>query len=220
MNRNLSKKNMKIKLLTVLLFGLISTFTIAEPKETGPRILESRKVIKEFAGKLKKELVQAMEEGGPVNAIKVCNIEAPGIAAGLSDKYQWRIGRTSLKTRNSNNNPDDWELDVLQQFEQLLKESGDEAQGSDRVARARMAEATIKKLEYAEETEDGFEVEDAVCSEETFDLVLDKEFKIVEKEKVEDTDGSSVDDNDMTDEEAAKVIAALEAELEQRFGES
>ena len=156
MNRNLSKKNMKIKLLTVLLIGLTPTLTIAEPKETDPRILESRKVIKEFAGKLKKELVQAMEEGGPVNAIKVCNIEAPGIAAGLSDKYQWRIGRTSLKTRNSNNNPDDWELDVLQQFEQLLKESGDEAQGSDRVARARMAEATIKKLEYAEETEDGF----------------------------------------------------------------
>jgi Protein of unknown function (DUF3365) len=117
---------------------LLNTIAVAE-SEIDPRVIESRKVIKEFGGKLVKELKHSLEEGGPVNAIKVCNIEAPDITAELSDKYQWRIGRTSLKTRNPSNNPDEWELAVLQQFEQR-KQNGED----------------ISKLEYSEETDIGF----------------------------------------------------------------
>ena len=127
------------KLILLLILSCLSVSTMAENTTIDPRVLESRKIIKEFAGELKKELVSAMEEGGPVNAINVCNIEAPAIATSLSEKYQWDIARTSLKTRNPNNNPDDWELLVLQQFEQR-KQNGE----------------NVKQLDYSEDTEQGF----------------------------------------------------------------
>ncbi len=127
------------KLILALLCALLPFIAVSETTEIDPRIIESRKVIKEFGGKLVKELKQSLGEGGAVKAIKVCNIEAPDIAASLSDKYEWNIGRTSLKTRNSDNNPDEWELAVLQQFEQR-KQNGED----------------ISKLEYSEETKEGF----------------------------------------------------------------
>lgn len=60
--------------------------------------------------------MSAKEEGGPTNAIDACNTEAPGIASTAS-RYGWEVGRTSLKIRNKNNAPNDWELKVLKQFE-------------------------------------------------------------------------------------------------------
>ncbi len=127
------------KFILMLLCVLLPFIAVSETTEIDSRIIESRKVIKEFGGKLVKELKQSLGEGGAVKAIKVCNIEAPDIAAGLSDQYEWDIGRTSLKTRNPDNNPDEWELAVLQQFEQR-KQNGEK----------------INKLEYSEETKEGF----------------------------------------------------------------
>jgi uncharacterized protein DUF3365 len=127
------------KFILALLCALLPFIALSETTEIDPRIIESRKVIKEFGGKLVKELKQSLGEGGVVKAIKVCNIEASDIAAELSDKYEWDIGRTSLKTRNPDNNPDEWELAVLQQFEQR-KQNGED----------------ISKLEYSEETKEGF----------------------------------------------------------------
>ena len=37
------------------------------------RVTKSRQAVKEFAGKLKGELLAALEEGGPVNAVSVCS---------------------------------------------------------------------------------------------------------------------------------------------------
>lgn len=133
-------KSQSLKLITVLLCCL-STINVSSEttKKDDPRIIQSRAVIKEFGKELITELKHALEEQGPDKAIKVCNIEAPGIAANLSEQYNWDIGRTSLKTRNPNNNPDQWELGVLQQFEQR-KQQGE----------------AIDTLEYYEETEVGF----------------------------------------------------------------
>ncbi|GJM06049.1 MAG: hypothetical protein DHS20C09_20450 [marine bacterium B5-7] len=130
-----------LKRIAATLFCCLISSTALSETVTGidPRVIESRKVVKEFSGQLIKELKHAMEEGGPLKAIKVCNIEAPDIAAELSDKYEWDIGRTSLKTRNPNNNPDEWELTALQQFEQRMKNGED-----------------ITKLEYYETTTEGF----------------------------------------------------------------
>jgi uncharacterized protein DUF3365 len=130
-----------IQLIIVFFCSVISINTIASgpDNEIDPRVMQSRKAIKAFGMQLMGELKQAIEAGGPVNAIGVCNIKAPEIAANLSEQYHWQIGRTSLKTRNPNNNPDDWEQAVLNQFEQRKQ------QGED-----------IAKLDYAEDTEQGF----------------------------------------------------------------
>lgn len=124
-------------LLCCLLISLAASSE--EITEIDPRVTESRLAIKAFGGQLVRELKQALKEGGPVKAIKVCNIEALQIADALSEQHHWQIGRTSLKTRHPNNNPDAWERMVLQQFEQR-KQKGED----------------LAKLEYFEETEKGF----------------------------------------------------------------
>ncbi len=130
----------QIQLITTLFLCLFSFSVLAETTpEVDPRVSQSRMVVKTFGKELIGKLKLALAEGGPVAAINVCNIEAPKIATGLSEEYNWSIGRTSLKTRNSNNNPDAWEKGVLKAFEQ----------------RNQNGEA-IAKIEYFEETDQGF----------------------------------------------------------------
>ena len=73
--------------------------------------------IKSFAGALQKQLKSAMADGGPTAAIEVCNVAAPQIAQTASTVRGWSVGRTSLKLRNPDNAPDEWELGVLRDFD-------------------------------------------------------------------------------------------------------
>ena len=82
------------------------------------RAEQSKLVVQEFAGQLMNKMKMAMKEGGPVQAIKVCNESAPSIAGNISEKYNWQVGRTSLKLRNPANAPDAWEEAVLKKFAQ------------------------------------------------------------------------------------------------------
>lgn len=77
---------------------------------------EGKGVIKGFFKELKGELMKAKKAGGPIAAVKACNTKAPGIAKNAS-KNGWDVARTSLKLRNEDNAPDQWELKVLKQFE-------------------------------------------------------------------------------------------------------
>jgi len=85
---------------------------------------ESKAVVQEFIQQLKGELQSSMKSGGPIVAIDMCKYKAPDIAKELSDKYGWKIARTSLKTRNPANAPDAWEKNVLEKFESR-KSSGE-----------------------------------------------------------------------------------------------
>ena len=99
-------------LITAL--ALPSTVTCAEaspPEQAG-------KAVQAFATALKGELVAAMQSGGPTAAIEVCNTRAPAIAESVSLEQGVEIGRVSLKNRNPENAPNDWQRDVLLQFEQ------------------------------------------------------------------------------------------------------
>ena len=93
-----------------------SALAQAEPADTAERVFESKQVIMSFAGELQGALKAAVQEGGPVNGIRVCNEVAPGIAAKHATARGWEVGRTSLKVRNSENAPDAWEQQILQQF--------------------------------------------------------------------------------------------------------
>ncbi len=101
-----------------------------------PRIEASRAAVKSFMTQLKGELQAGMKAGGPVNAIGICHTKAPQITSEVSKQKGWEIGRTALKTRNPANKPDQWELAVLNQFEQR------KAAGED-----------PKKMEYSEVVE-------------------------------------------------------------------
>ncbi|QHS15533.1 DUF3365 domain-containing protein [Shewanella sp. Arc9-LZ] len=78
--------------------------------------------IADFSQALKGQLQAAIKQGGLINAVSVCKSVAPTIAAENS-KDGWTLTRTSLRVRNSDNTPDEWELSQLQQFE-LVNASG------------------------------------------------------------------------------------------------
>lgn len=107
------------RLLTIALLGSAPfSMAVAEPDELQQRAGESTAVVKAFMGELQGELGKAMKAGGPIKAIEVCNKVAPSIAKTQSEKHGWKVGRTSLKLRNPDNAPDEWETMVLKQFEE------------------------------------------------------------------------------------------------------
>ena len=89
-----------------------------------PEVVASRHAAQTFGSMLKDTLQQAIQSGGPVNGIAVCREKAAQIATDLGQKQEMLIGRTSLKLRNPDNAPDNWELAVLKQFE-ARKAQGD-----------------------------------------------------------------------------------------------
>ena len=99
-------------------------------EDAAPRTAESLAIIKSFAGELQAALKSAMESGGPVEAIAVCNEKAPGIAMKHGEAKGWEVGRTSLKYRNPDNAPDPWEAAVLEDFERR-KAAGEEVAKMD-----------------------------------------------------------------------------------------
>lgn len=78
------------------------------------------KAIAAFAGALKAELTSAMQAGGPVNAVEVCNTRAPAIAEAVSLDTGMQLSRVSLRNRNPGNAPTAWQARVLEDFEARL----------------------------------------------------------------------------------------------------
>ena len=93
-----------------------------------PNVAEAKQIIQEFFSQLKGELQAAIKAGGPPNAVQVCQKRAPAIAHDLSEKTGWDVARTSLKLRNPANQPDAWELAVLNKFEERKAAGEDPAQ--------------------------------------------------------------------------------------------
>jgi hypothetical protein len=89
---------------------------------------DAMKLVKLFAGELKPQLKEAMQEGGPLHAIEVCARQAPAIAQSLSDESGWIVKRVSLKARNNTTAvADEWETEVLRQFDQRQQRGEDTA---------------------------------------------------------------------------------------------
>lgn len=77
---------------------------------------QARIAVLDFGAALKRELKQGLQDGDAVDAIRVCNLKAPEIAAKVGSANGLEIGRTSHKARNAANRPDAWEQSVLTQF--------------------------------------------------------------------------------------------------------
>ena len=104
------------KVLTLLLVSSLCSFAYSD-QASEAHIMKSRTAIKSLGKTLKGELVTAMKSGGPANAIHVCNTKAPAIADTVSKAQGLNVSRTSLKNRNPNNAPTDWQVMVLEKFE-------------------------------------------------------------------------------------------------------
>jgi len=73
----------------------------------------SRVLADRLTTELKTELIAAMQQGGPEQAVDVCRVRAPEIAARLSSESGAEVGRTALRVRNPANRPDELEQAVL-----------------------------------------------------------------------------------------------------------
>lgn len=87
---------------------------LAEPA-TPELKAEAAALVKDYAGQLKTALTSAMQASGPEGALEVCNKQAPVIAAEISQKSGWSVGRTSLKPRAAA--PDAYERGIMEAFE-------------------------------------------------------------------------------------------------------
>jgi hypothetical protein len=81
-------------------------------------IKRARQAILLFAGNLQTEFGTAMRNDGPVAAVEVCSTRAALIAQEVSEEYGLNMGRVSLRNRNPSNEPNDWQAEVLMDFEQ------------------------------------------------------------------------------------------------------
>jgi hypothetical protein len=70
-----------------------------------------------FGSSLQAELQKALKEGGPENAITVCNAKANEIAMKVSAEQNLTLKRVSMKNRNPDNAPNEWQEKVLEEFE-------------------------------------------------------------------------------------------------------
>jgi len=85
--------------------------------ETDENLTQAKSAIETFANALQVELVSAMQENGPVNALGVCHTRAQPVAREVSEEHGMQLSRVSLKNRNPANAPNDWQTHVLQEFE-------------------------------------------------------------------------------------------------------
>ena len=115
------------RLLTLVTLALAAAGPDIHAADYDAEVTASRETVQEFMQTLKKELQAGMQEGGPVNAVSVCNLTAPAIASTYSARNGWEVGRTSLKVRNPVNAPDAWERSVLETFEARKRAGEDPA---------------------------------------------------------------------------------------------
>ena len=119
-----------MKAQPIPIFALTAALTLAPQAmlADSPPQEQARTAVQAFATALKGELMTAMQAGGPVAAIEVCNEKAPGIAAAVSLEQGVQLSRVSLKNRNPDNAPNEWQAAVLVDFQERA-DSGEDAAG-------------------------------------------------------------------------------------------
>lgn len=94
-----------------------SAMPVAATADQKADIDSAKQITKAFGGALKKELVAAMKAGGPMTALEVCNKVAIPITMQSAKEQGAEIKRVSLKNRNPDNAPNEWQSKVLQDFD-------------------------------------------------------------------------------------------------------
>ena len=82
-------------------------------------LTKSRTVAKELLTTLKKQLTTALENQDTEKAVVVCSSIGQSIATNLSEKNALLVKRVSLKNRNPNGKPDEYESKVLTLFDEM-----------------------------------------------------------------------------------------------------
>ncbi len=112
--------NTKPLLLASLTLLLSACASLPNAEQQAKYADEARATVGQFAKTLQGELKQAMQAGGPENAIDVCMNKAPQITTAIATEKGVSLRRVTEKSRNPLSVPDNWEKQVLKEFEQKL----------------------------------------------------------------------------------------------------
>ena len=110
------KHMISLLLLTAVLLAAVAVADAGNDPATDTLVNGCRALVGEFQTTLKGELMKAMSEGGPANAINVCQVQAPMVANNYSQLNGWSIRRTALRTRNPENTAAPYEAAALQRL--------------------------------------------------------------------------------------------------------
>jgi hypothetical protein len=91
---------------------------------------EAREAAAAFSAALRAKLLSALQAGGPRAAVEACNLHAAEIARTISLEPGGVVSRVSLKSRNPENTPNDWQFEVLHAFN-VRQRSGRESGSLD-----------------------------------------------------------------------------------------
>ena len=106
------------KLCALCLLGLSVLQAQAQDSDM---LTQSRAVTQAMLKELGQKLQSSMAEGGPINAIGVCHLQAPDIATRASTNNQAKISRVGTRARNPVMGvPNDWQAKALAQFDAAL----------------------------------------------------------------------------------------------------
>lgn len=105
-----------------LLSACTTTQTTSElsEKEQKDYLQKGQMFAQQSFAALSGRLMSAIEAGGIPHAIEYCHTAALPLVDSLSRVYQASIRRTSLKVRNPQDTPQDWEKAILQSYQQEL----------------------------------------------------------------------------------------------------
>ena len=117
----LTKKRMsemnRVKLAHILSALCLLGISSAQAQDSD-LLTQSRATSLGMLKELGKKLQSAMAEGGAVNAIVVCNMQAPEIAGRVSAQNQVKLSRVGTRARNPVMGvPNDWQAKALVQFD-------------------------------------------------------------------------------------------------------
>ena len=106
------------KLCSLCLLGLSVLQAQAQDSDM---LTQSRAVTQAMLKELGQKLQSSMAEGGAINAIGVCHLQAPDIANRASTNNQAKISRVGTRARNPVMGvPNDWQAKALAQFDAAL----------------------------------------------------------------------------------------------------
>ena len=106
---------MLTKLFARCFYGLSDVQAQAQDSDM---LSQSRSISQAMLKELGQKLQSAMTEGGAVNAIGVCNTQAPEIAGRVSAQNQVKLSRVGTRARNPVMGvPNDWQAKALAQFD-------------------------------------------------------------------------------------------------------
>lgn len=118
--------DLPVRLASSLLCAALLTGCDGSVEPSEADLANARAATQEFGTELKGHLVAAIKVSGPEGAIGVCKSAAPAVAEDVSGRHGFSIARTSLKVRNPDNAPDEWERKVLEDFV-TRNEAGEDA---------------------------------------------------------------------------------------------